>query len=273
MAVSPIPAEDQPETATLVAMREGSRVRAGSHPEDADELVTPWHTHEMHQLLSAFEGLVEVETAGSRHVLPSQQAAWIPAGLAHRTTLRRVRSGAVFFEPEMVPQGGDRVRVLAAATPIREMIAYAMRWPITRPVSDRTADAYFDALALLAADWLDSAEAPLHLPTSDDPLLRDVMHYTDAHLTSVTAAEVSAAVGISERSLRRQFSAGTTMTWQQYRRTSRVVRAMALLAVADHSVLDTATAVGFDSVSAFTRAFCRLTGEHPSAYRRRVRGA
>jgi transcriptional regulator GlxA family with amidase domain len=147
-----------------------------------------------------------------------------------------------------------------------------MRWPITRRVSDRTADAYFEALALLAADWLDSAEAPLQLPTSDDPLLREVMHYTDAHLTTVTAGEVSAAVGVSERTLRRQFAAGTSMTWQRYRQTSRVVRAMALLAIADQSVLDTATAVGFDSVSAFTRTFSRLTGEQPSAYRRRVRG-
>jgi len=35
-------------------------------------------------------------------------------------------------------------------------------------------------------------------------------------------------------------------------------------------VLDVATLVGFDNVSAFTRAFARLCGETPSAYRRRV---
>ena len=37
-----------------------------------------------------------------------------------------------------------------------------------------------------------------------------------------------------------------------------------------YSVLEVATSVGFDSVSAFARAFVRFTGETPSAYRRRV---
>lgn len=273
----PFPANPLPGAATsavpmLVAMREGAPIRAGAHPEDADDLVTPWHHHDMHQLLYAFEGVAEVETDTSRHLLPPQQAAWIPAGLLHRTTLRRVRSGAVFFEPAMVPGGADRVRVLSAIPVLREMVAYAMRWPVTRGVSDATADAFFDALALLAADWLVSEEAPLGLPASTVPVIEDVMAHTQADLAHVTAPGVCAAVGISERSLRRRFPEATGMTWQEYRRASRVLRAMALLARGDHTVLDAATAVGFSSPSAFNRAFRRIAGEHPSAYRRRVTG-
>jgi hypothetical protein len=128
------------------------------------DLVTPWHTHELHQLLYAFEGVAEVETEDARHLLPPQQAAWIPAGLPHQTTLRNVRSVAVFFEPAMVAEHGDRVRVLSTAAPVREMIVYAMRWPIHRPASDPTADAFFAALALLATEWLDAEAPPLRLP-------------------------------------------------------------------------------------------------------------
>jgi len=51
---------------------------------------------------------------------------------------------------------------------------------------------------------------------------------------------------------------------------SRLLRSMALLAEPGPSVLDVATSVGFDSVSGFTRAFRRHTGETPSAYRRRM---
>jgi transcriptional regulator GlxA family with amidase domain len=45
---------------------------------------------------------------------------------------------------------------------------------------------------------------------------------------------------------------------------------MALLAEPGPSKLRVATAVGFDSVSAFTRAFLQRCGENPSGYRRRV---
>lgn len=64
------------------------------------------------------------------------------------------------------------MRVLAAVAPIREMIVYAMRWPIDRSASDATADAFFEALALLCAESLDSVEAPLRLPTSSVPVIR-----------------------------------------------------------------------------------------------------
>ncbi len=250
-------------------MRSGSPVRAGAWPEDADDLVTPWHTHELHQLLYAFEGVAEVESAGVRHVLPPQQAAWIPAGLSHRTTLRRVRSVAVFFEPSMVDDRGERVRVIAAGAPVREMIVYATRWPIDRPASDPTADAFFAALALLATEWLDD-EAPLHLPTSSSPTVATAMAYTQDHLADADERAVCTAAGVSERSLRRQFRADTGMSWQEYRTTSRVLRAMTMLAETDVTVLDAAVAVGFESLSGFNRAFLRLTGERPSEYRRRI---
>ena len=251
-------------------MRSGAPVRAGAWPEDADDLVTPWHTHELHQLLYAFEGVAEVETAAARHLLPPQQAAWIPAGLPHQTTLRRVRSVAVFFEPSMVDDDSERVRVIAASAPVREMIVYATRWPIDRPASDATADAFFGALALLATEWL-ADEAPLHLPTGSSPAVVAAMAYTQAHLADADEHAVCAAIGVSERSLRRQFRADTGTSWQEYRTTSRVLRAMTMLADGDATVLDAAVAVGFESLSGFNRAFRRLTGERPSEYRRRVR--
>jgi AraC-like DNA-binding protein len=96
------------------------------------------------------------------------------------------------------------------------------------------------------------------------------MDYTNAHLAGVRAQEVGRAIGISERTLRRQFRAATGMEWRRYLVESRLLRAMGLLVEPNRTVMDVATDVGFDSVSAFTRAFGRYTGETPTAYRRRV---
>jgi AraC-like DNA-binding protein len=254
----------------LVDMRSGSPVRAGTFAFDEIGTSTGWHSHDLHQIEYAFEGVAEVETATTHHLLPPQQAMWIPAGLSHRTTLSNVRSIAVFFDPAMVAGADDRVRVLAATPLLREMIMFAARWPIDRPASDPVADVYFDALAALVVEWLEH-ETPLSLPTSDDPVVRAVMEYADAHLADVTIAGVCASVGISERSLRRRFAAATNMTWRQFLLQSRLLRAMALLAEPGRTVLEVSTSVGFDSVSAFTRAFRRLAGETPTSYRRRVR--
>src|ERR1700674_201627 len=271
MTVSARPAKYLPAAANVgpVNMRAGTPVRAGTYVYDGDDLVTGWHTHDLHQVEYAFHGVVGVETKTARYLLPPQQAVWIPAGLTHNTTLRRVRTVSVFFDPAMLDTPDDRARILAAVPVVREMIVYAARWPITRPPSDRGADTYFEALGQLLLDWLEH-ETPLYLPTSTDPVISGVMAYTDEHLVSVSAGEVARAIGASERTLRRQFRAATGMTWRRYLLHSRLLRAMALLAEPGRTVLDIATSVGFESVSAFTRAFTQYAGETPSAYRRRV---
>jgi AraC-like DNA-binding protein len=263
----------------FVDLRTSPAVRAGAWSWDGPDVVTGWHHHPYHQVEYALSGVAEVETPNGRFLLPPQQAIWIPAGLRHNTTLRGVRSVSVFFDPATMP-GDDagssaadwsRARVLAAAPVIREMISYGVRWSIARPPDgDGTADVFFDALARLVIEWLDD-EVPLHLPTSTDPVIRDVMAHTNDHLATVTMVSACRAVGTSPRTLRRRFVAETGMTWQEYVIQARLLRAMALLAGSERTVLGIGTDVGFDSPSGFTRAFRKLTGQSPSLYRRRLR--
>ena len=255
-----------------VDMRAGATVRAGTFAfdrSDDDEVLTGWHHHDMHQVEYALRGTVEVETRHAHYLLPPQQAVWIPAGVEHSTTIRRVNTVSVFFAPELVPTAGDRARVLAAAPVVREMIVYAARWPIYRSEADPAADVFFQALANLVADWLEH-ETPLCLPTSGDALVAAAMSYTREHLSGVTITEVARAVGASDRTVRRAFAASTGMSWRRYLLEARLLRSMALLSEPGPTVLDIATEVGFESVSAFSRAFRAYVGDAPTTYRRRV---
>ena len=248
-------------------------VRAGTYRlEVGEEVVTGWHSHDRHQLEYAFEGVAQLETETARYLLPPQQAVWIPAGIYHSSTLTNVKAVSVFFHPAMGIPAGERVRILAAGPVIREMILYARRWPVGRSSSDQIADAFFEVLASLVVEWLDH-ETPLCLPTTRDPLIADAMGYTTEHLAHVTMGDVCDAVGASERTLRRTFRAVTGMSWRKYLQESRLFEAMALLAGGDDNLLAIAVAVGFDSASAFSRAFGRYAGESPHAYRKRVRSA
>jgi AraC-like DNA-binding protein len=273
VTVSAYPDKELPSAAIHfgVEMRADPGVRAGTYWFEGEDIVTGWHHHHLHQLEYAFAGIAEVETAHGKYLLPPQQAAWIPSGLQHETTLRRVRSVSVFFESDMLEGPGDRVRILAAAPVIREMILYGTRWPIDRIGSDASADAYFEVLARVVADWLDH-ETPLCLPTSNDPIVSAAMEFTNANLLDVEESVVCRSIGVSARTLRRKFSDNTKVTWERYLAGARILRAMALLAESSDTVTNVSMAVGFDSLSSFTRAFRTYAGETPTAYRTRVRG-
>src|SRR5437667_3939451 len=89
----------------LVDMRNGGRSSAGSFYYEGDRLVTGWHSHDLHEIEYALQGVLEVETASAHYLLPPQQAAWIPAGLEHETTINTaVRSISVHFGAELVPE-------------------------------------------------------------------------------------------------------------------------------------------------------------------------
>ena len=253
-----------------VDMRGSPLVPAGTFHYEGDDVVTGWHHHDLHQIEYALEGVAEVETGGARYLLPPAQAIWIPAGLAHNTTLRHVRSVAVFFDPRTITDFGDRARVLAASSLMREMMTYAIRWPIGRSATDPEADAFFGALRVVTVEAL-AHEAPLWLPTSTDALVQAAMNETRADLAA-DLGDVCAAIGCSTRTLRRRFHDATGWTWQEYRRAARVIAAMLELATRETTIARAAADAGFESVTSFTRAFTRATGETPSAYRARARG-
>jgi AraC-like DNA-binding protein len=253
-----------------VDLRRGGPALGGGFLYQGERLVTGWHSHDLHQIEYAVSGVVEVETAGGHYLLPPQQAAWLPAGLAHQATMNTaVRTVSVLFDPAIVPRPGDRARIVAVSPLIREMMLHALRWPIARTDSDAVSDGFFRTLAHLVGEALDHEE-PLSLPTSPDPVVAAAMNFTREHLDTVTATSVSHAIGVSERTLRRQFAAALGLSWRAYLLQARLLRAMALLAEPGPSVLAVSLAVGFENVSAFARAFAQRVGETPSAYRRRV---
>lgn len=270
MTVSALSAKGYAQPARIVELRRGGRALAGSYLYEGDALITGWHAHDVHQIEYAIGGVVEVETASGHYLVPPQQAAWLPAGLEHQATMNPdVRTVAVMFDRTLIPDGGNRARILAVSPLIREMVIHSLRWPFDRAASDAVSDAFFRTLGHLVAEALDH-EAPLSLPTSEHPIVAAAMAYTKENLQSATVDDVARAVSVSERTLRRHFSEELGLSWRTYLFNARMLRAMALLAAPSQSVQDTASAVGFDSLSAFTRAFTQFCGDTPTAYRRRA---
>jgi len=244
------------------------RPAAGAIVQDSYDIDGPWHHHDMHQLQYAFEGAITLEDGRGRHLLPRSLAGWIPAGVTHRDSMHHVRSVSLLLTPSMVPEPGDRVRIIRVPPLLREMIAASVQWPINQP-QDETGRSFFTTFGLLCRNWI-TDEAAFTLPTTSDPALDHAIAFTRAHLAEATLADVCHAAGLSERSLRRRFQAELGMGWDEYRRRARLLAAIEALTGGQHSIARIAADVGFESQSAFAKAFQQLTGETPRDFRARA---
>jgi AraC-like DNA-binding protein len=256
------------QDATFLRMWDAEEPHAGSLPSYGAELDGPWHFHDMHQLMCAFEGSFVIEVERGRHLVPCQLAAWIPAGLRHRVSLRKAKSSSIFFPPHMVARAGDRIRAVIVSPLMREMIRTSARWPLRGP-EDPLRTRFFDAMAGFCSEWIDE-EADLFLPTSDDKPLQKAMDHAARNLNE-NIADICQNAGISERSLRRKLKQATGMTLHEFRNRHRLVRAVALLSETDSSVGEIAYQCGYESPSAFSRVFRATMREAPREYRSRMR--
>ena len=79
--------------------------------------------------------------------------------------------------------------------------------------------------------------------------------------------DLAASVGLSERTLLRQFQSVLDVGPRQYFRTLRLDFARRLLENSDMSIAEISLACGFDSRISFSRAFKEAFGTPPSRYR------
>jgi AraC-like DNA-binding protein len=226
-----------------------------------------WHTHDYHQLLYALDGPTQIETDRGCYVLPIGRAAWIPAGIRHRTLITQANGASLYFSPDIVPDAAARVRILVASPLMREMILHATRWPLGAAEADPLAASFLQTLALLCSEWLET-ELPLFLPSTKHPAIRRAMDFATAHLAEATQAGAISAAAMSERSFRRTFEKEAGVGWQAWLAQARILMAMGLLSEG-RRVTDVAANVGYASLSAFAQAFARLAGEPPARYRLR----
>ena len=237
--------------------------------DDYGPLVTPFHVHQKHQLLYAAEGTLKLEVEGSQWLLPPQRAAWIGAGVPHRVhALGRVALRTVYLAPPLAGAPTGACVVFAAEPLCREMILYAMRWGPERAAEDERARVFFAALGALAGLWAEAA-LPFRLPTARSPELERAMAYAIEEIGREPTIEGAAKrAGLSVRTLSRRFGDEAQTTWRQFLHQARMMRAMELLGEPGARVTDTAFAVGFESLAAFTRAFEEFTGLLPKDFRK-----
>lgn len=111
----------------------------------------------------------------------------------------------------------------------------------------------------------------LSVHRDESPFVEAARTYIAAHLTEdLTLTQVAAAVHVSAFYFCKRFHESTGLHFTDYVNRSRVARVKERLLNPHVHVSEAAYEAGFQSLSQFNRAFRRVAGEPPSAFRHRL---
>lgn len=100
--------------------------------------------------------------------------------------------------------------------------------------------------------------------------LRRARDHMDRHYTEpIDLARLARVAGVSKYHFARCFEATFGLTPMRYLTRRRIERAQDLLRLANLTVTEICTAVGFASLGSFSARFTEIVGEAPTAYRDR----
>ncbi len=177
--------------------------------------------------------------------------------------------------------------------------AVAIEMPYPMPLEAAAYEAHFRCPVKFGFEqgriWIPNAPLATRMPTGDPVAHRMYRAQCDALLSSRSqsaesmadrvrshlglfsddfpaAAEVAAALGVSERTLRRQLDAEDA-SFRSLLDEVRADKARQLLGSGSVSVESVARQLGYAEPASFIRAFQRWTGTTPAAYRRSVAGS
>jgi AraC-like DNA-binding protein len=221
------------------------------------------HCHARGTLFLLTEGLVVVETAQGRQLAPSQTIGWMPPGVEHAVQSFGPTAGVGAF---LVPQLCGDLPSEPASYPLNPLVALILQKALSWPHDDSLDLSRMRLLLVLLDELRQSPARPLQLPWPRDTRLLAIARALMAHIASPRTLEQWARwADISPRTLSRKFVLETGMSFAQWRQWARLTQAMEWLATG-RAVKDVALSLGYDSVSAFIKAFRLALGSTPAAY-------
>jgi len=224
---------------------------------------SPRHQHAVIQLLYAISGVMRVQTAMGQWIVPTNRGIWIPQGVWHEIYMvGPVEMRTLYIQPDVMPGLPAQCCVLAISPLMRELILAVMSFkdnylPDSR--EGRIAHLILDEIVTLPA-------LPMVLPMPQNNPLSKMCSALLARPDDIrTGDEWAAKFGIDVRTLQRRFVKATGMTFGEWRRQARLVKALERLAAGER-VIDVALESGYSSPSAFTAMFKRQFGISPNAF-------
>lgn len=257
----------EPTVTNLVESREQIKISAFDY--ESGEIISV-HKHRRGQLIHAISGVMEVVVGNRLWRIPPQRAVWIAPGVLHEMhALAAVQLRTAFVPPGLIDERfGTDTKVISVSPLLRELLLRSVA-----PRADQVA-LHAQILALLKAELGSLLEESDSLTTYSVPLPRlgdkRVAKICKALLADpgnrISLDEWALEIGASPRTLARLFHAEFGMSFVNWRQQVRVVAALNDL---DQGTTVTVVAgeLGYETPTAFSNMFRKVTGRLPSHHR------
>lgn len=220
------------------------------------------HAHDRGQLMFCSSGVMVIESVGSTWVAPPRRAVWVPIGVRHSfMPTTRIALRNLLLLPEVETRLPSACCFVEINPLLRELIIRIAEGSALKSAL------HADRVARLLIDEMEPCPiGPLFLPEARDPRAKRICDAIKSNPADRrTLDDWSLTVGASSRTLTRLFIRETGLSFANWRRQARLVRAAIMLGLG-HSVTSVALDSGYESPSAFIEMFHRCVGLTPKQY-------
>jgi AraC-like DNA-binding protein len=233
----------------------------------------PIHKHLKGQLTYVQGGIAYVHVAGKIYIIPSRHYIWIPAGLSH---FLQVRNPGATIRTLYFPLAIEtrefyqNMGIYPVNVMLHEMLLYTEKFQGEVDVDDLQF-CFFTAIKNLLPE-LGITHLRTALPTTQHVRLKPVLPYLYAHVSEqITLHNIAEKFGFSDRTLSRMFQSELSISFLQYVKQVRMVKAVELMLESNLTLSEIAYATGYLSISAFSNTFYQFTNMRPSQFTQTVR--
>lgn len=229
----------------------------------------PLHSHSKGQLTYVEGGIAYILTADKTYFIPARHYVWVPKDLPHylkvRTTATVTRNLYFYSDDDHVDPFYGKLGIYPVNTLLFEMISFTGNWEGYIDPKDKNYP-FMVALKTILPQ-LNPKSFPIALPTTTNAKLRPIVLYMSQNFAEqITIANIATRFGMGERTLSRLFQSTMSLSFLQYLKLLRVVRAIEMIMQGDSSTTEIAYLTGYNSLAAFSKAFYQLTNIRPSDF-------
>lgn len=228
----------------------------------------PSHQHDKAQLLLVFGGIAYLQTDERDFYIPSHHYIWIPKNYAHNLMFNTqdLYIINIYFPGESFGEFYNELGIYPVSKLLSEMLSFSKKWQGNYFKGSWEFEFLTTLRKMLSEENL--KKFSIQLPTTDDQRLQAIAGQLRNRLSENLTLEVTAREsGISVRSLTRLFQTKLHITFIQYVKMLRIIRAMELIKDSDLNMTEIAYEIGYSNISAFSNNFYQLTNMRPTEFK------